>query len=184
MRTKCTPQTASPLGCADPVISVGGIELHIQQLQYTPNGRNASAFISSEFDRPSGTLDDIPGDESVDTSDEYSDAHCEISSVSSLRSHKLLFHWMASATKESLTSVRSTLHHHTGRVRAHSCEGLQTTTKRSICDQSTSFRRRKYYAPVSISQGLDAYVHCSPVGARSYRELAPIGQPQDPLTME
>ena len=71
-------QTASPLGCADPVISVGGIGLHIQQLQYTPNGQNASAFISSEFDRPSGTLDDIPGDDGVDTSDEYSDAHCEI----------------------------------------------------------------------------------------------------------
>ena len=51
--------------------------------QYTPNGQHTYASSSSEFDRPSWTPNDIPGDEDVEfitTLDEYYDARSETSS--------------------------------------------------------------------------------------------------------
>ena len=95
------------------VVNLGIIEEEENTLQqYTHNDQQAYVSTSSEFGRPPGTLNDIPGDEDVEsitTLTEYSDASSFISSTSSLRSLKLSLYRMASARKESLTSVRSML---------------------------------------------------------------------------
>ena len=86
--------------------------LQPSSLRSTPNAQHSHASTSSEFIRSSGTLDDIAGDEDVEsmtTLDEYFDARSSISSVSSLRSLKSSFYRMASASQESITSVRSVL---------------------------------------------------------------------------
>ena len=67
---------------------------------------------SSELDRASGSSNDIPGDEdteSITTLDEYYDARSEIGSIFSSRTLKTSFYRMASASTQSLNSVRSML---------------------------------------------------------------------------
>ena len=81
-------------------------------LRSIPNRQHTYASTSYGLGRPSGTPDDIPGDEdvqSITTLDEYSDARSSISSVSSLRPIQSSFYRMASASRESLNSVRSML---------------------------------------------------------------------------
>ena len=82
--------------------------LQPSSLQSTPNGQHTYASTSSDIGRPSGTPDDIPRDRDVGlitTWDDYSDAR----SISSLRSLESSFYRMASASQESITSVRSML---------------------------------------------------------------------------
>ena len=67
---------------------------------------------SSDLDRASATLHDIPGDDDAEpftTFDEYDDARSETRSISSLRALKSSFYRIASASVESFTSVQSIL---------------------------------------------------------------------------
>ena len=80
--------------------------LQPSSLRPTPNNHHTSSFTSSEFDRPSGTPDDISGDEDVEPITTLDDAH---SSTSSAKDPKSSFYRMASASQQSITTVRSVL---------------------------------------------------------------------------
>src|SRR5260370_34720969 len=73
-------------------------------------GIPGSSLDSSELDRASGALDDIPGDEDTESfTTEYYDARSETRTISSLRTLMSPLYRMASASKESLVSVQSML---------------------------------------------------------------------------
>ncbi len=81
-------------------------------LPSSPQSTQMAILDSSVVDQASRTSDAIPGDEDVEsimTVDEYYDAHSKTSSISSLRTLKSSFCQMASASRESLDSVRSML---------------------------------------------------------------------------
>ena len=82
--------------------------LQPSSLQSTPNGQYTYASASAGLGRPSGILDDISGDEDVEPITTLHDAR-SISSISPSKHLKLSFYRMASASKESLDSVRSML---------------------------------------------------------------------------
>ena len=78
-------------------------------------GQHTYTPTSSEGDCPSGTPNDIPGDEDVQSTtslDEYFDARSEISSVSPLKIIRSSLSRMSSASRESLVSVQSLLFAH------------------------------------------------------------------------
>ena len=93
---------------ADP----GFVEEELANISQSPSlqsSQRAGISDSSALDNASGNLDDIAGDKdvgSITTFDEHNDARSETSSLRALRSS---FYRMASASRESLVSVRSLL---------------------------------------------------------------------------
>ena len=82
-----------------------------------------------------------------------------------------MFHQMASASKESLTSVRSMLLAPSFGVLSMSvCQLVQYLQSKHWLSKAIGYN----YVSVSIG-GLEPYVHCSPAAARPHRELALIG---------
>ena len=82
--------------------------LQPSSLRSVPNGQDTYASTSFGLGRPSGTPDDISGDEDVEPITTLDDAH-SISPISSSKHLKSSFYRMVSASQESLTSVRSML---------------------------------------------------------------------------